>query len=123
MRCNVWGAARCTSAAASPLCPGLAVAIADLGAPLEPRRYPALVRLYEAGPTALCEQAAKYGFVARATYAFPCELYDHVRTFLAAHAAGDFPDLRPAEFYTVDAPAAAANTRARGLADSSRVRG
>jgi hypothetical protein len=88
-------------------CPGLGIALADLGTPLDPGRYPTLSRLYQAGPTALYEQAVAYGFAARPAYAFPCELCDHARTFLATHAAGDFPDLRPAEFYTVDPPAGA----------------
>jgi hypothetical protein len=87
-------------------CPGLAVAIADLGMPLAPSRYPSLVRLYSGGPSALYEQAVGFGFVARATYTLPCELCDHVRTFLAARAPTSFPDLRPAGFYTVDRPAA-----------------
>jgi hypothetical protein len=84
-------------------CPGLAVAMADLGAPLDPRRHPALVRLYEGGPAALYRCALAFGFVARPLYALPCELCDHVRTFLATRVAVQFPDLRPGEFYTVDA--------------------
>lgn len=87
-------------------CPGLGVALADLGSTLDPQRYPALVQLYTAGPTALYEQAVARGFVARAAYALPCELCDEVRTFLATNAPACFPDLRPAEFYRVDQGAA-----------------
>ena len=98
-------------------CPGLAVAIADLGAPLAPDLYPSLVRLYEAGPTALYEEAVAHGFAARPAYAFPCELCDHVRTFLATGAPELYPDLRPREFYTVDPPAAVPPVPARDCSD------
>lgn len=100
-------------------CPGLAIAIADLGTPLARGRYPALTRLYEAGPTALYEQALGRGFVARAAYALPCELCDHVRTFLATRLPREFPDLRPAGFYTVDS-SAAPHPEAPELSDSLR---
>ncbi len=83
-------------------CPGLAVAVEDLGQPLDPGRYPAVTRLYELGPTGLCEAARDHGFVPRQTYAVPCELCDDVRTFLALHLPEHFPDLRPLEFYRVD---------------------
>jgi len=85
-------------------CPGLAVAVEDLGQPLDPARYPAVTVLYERGPAGLCRAARACGFVPRQAYALPCELCDEARTFLAVNAPDRFPDLRPPGFYRGDRP-------------------
>lgn len=84
-------------------CPGMAIAVEDLGVPLDPVRYPALTTLHRKGPMALYTLACdECGFAARETYVSPCELCYDVRKFLATKTQGRFPDLRPLEFYTLD---------------------
>jgi hypothetical protein len=81
-------------------CPGMAVAIEDLGAPLEPVRYPALTTLYTGGVAALHDRARELGYrPARDTYGTECALCDEIRGWLAHSHRDAFPDLAPLEFY------------------------
>ena len=85
-------------------CPGFGIAWHHLGGNIDPAIAPALTTLYAEGPTALYHRARPLGFIPRQEgYISPCDLCDHLRTFLAVQASETFPDLRPTEFYTVDA--------------------
>lgn len=82
------------------LCAGLAIRMQDLGAPLDPERYPLLVLLHDRGVQGLYELAVReHGFEPRERgYIAKCDLCDHIRRHLAGHGLyGD--ELRPSGFY------------------------
>ncbi len=82
------------------LCAGLAIAMDDLGAPLDPGRYPLITALHGDGVRGLYTLAERdHGFVARRRgYLSRCDLCDHIRSHLARASAG-FAELAPAGFY------------------------
>ena len=80
------------------LCSGLAVAIEDLAAPLDPDRYPVITVLSRKGISGLLDTARKdYGFEPQGRYINKCHLCTDIRRFLLSK--GDFPELAPIEFY------------------------
>ena len=83
------------------LCSGLAIAVQDLGHPLDPEKYPLLQRLYVKGVRGLYEWCrVTYGFEARQKqYVNKCDLCTEIRTFLAGHAQTAFTELKPTDFY------------------------
>lgn len=83
-------------------CVGMAVACEDLGAKLDPAKYPHLQMLTGGGVGALYEHAVrKHGFVAREKYVNKCDLCQHVRKHLVMKGERA-ADLQPVEFYACD---------------------
>lgn len=84
------------------LCAGIAPAsIEELHPPISANTHPVFCLLCEMGPSGLMEMAAEqYGFTPRKDgYVSKCDLCFDVRRFLAA--TGEFPELRPACFYSM----------------------
>jgi hypothetical protein len=82
------------------LCAGLAIHHTDLGAPLDPEKYPLLTALYQRGIRGLYEIGEGFGFVPSPSgYVSKCQLCDAVRRHLVALPQDPFPELRPPEFY------------------------
>ena len=80
------------------LCTGLAIARDDLDAPLDPRTYPVLTRLYHEGAAGLFAWAAdKHEFEPASEYVSPCALCADIRGHLARRNAS--AELAPREFY------------------------
>ncbi len=80
-------------------CSGLAVAVSDLGFPLDPKQYPIITALYGQGVRGLFEIAIKLGFRAQATYATKCHLCMDLRRYLVQEADLDSIELEPREYY------------------------
>ncbi|EHJ49313.1 Radical SAM domain protein [Solidesulfovibrio carbinoliphilus subsp. oakridgensis] len=83
------------------LCSGLALRAADLGAPLDPERYPILCTLAGSGIQGLFDYAAGLeGYTARAEgYVNKCELCQDIRQHLSCRGWFESTELAPAEFY------------------------
>jgi hypothetical protein len=90
------------------LCPGLAVRIEDLGAPLSADTYPLLTLLMTEGPGGLLAFAREeFGFKPEDEYVSKCSLCEEIRGFIlragpSAEKAGQgtFPELAPREYYS-----------------------
>jgi hypothetical protein len=82
------------------LCSGLAIRMQDLGAPLDPDRYPLLLLLHERGIEGLYELASnEHDFQPRERgYIAKCDLCDHIRRHFAKLGLYE-SELRPAGFY------------------------
>jgi hypothetical protein len=83
------------------LCTGLAVAMEDLGRPLDSERYPLIHRLTTTGVAGLFALARnRYDYVARRnTYLNSCDLCTDIRTFLFTKNVTRFRELAPEGFY------------------------
>lgn len=86
-----------------PGLPGIAIQVADLGAPLPADRYPFVTRLCDGGLPAVLEMARDhYGFAPAPSCRHPRELLHNIAAHLVRHAPADFPDLQPREYYATD---------------------
>ncbi len=85
------------------LCAGLAIARKDLGAPLDPGRYPILTMLYTQGIGALLSWAAeKYGFSpGKRCYWTKCELCHEIRRYMVVQSGVNTLELQPKYHYTL----------------------
>jgi hypothetical protein len=83
------------------LCSGLAVAMEDLGRPLDPGGYPLLHRLANDGIRGLYRMAVgEYGFVPQnSTYLNPCDVCNEIRGVLFLEDGERFRELAPAGHY------------------------
>lgn len=83
------------------LCSGLAIAVEDLGRPLDPDRYPLLRLLASGGVRALYDLAAREFDYAprREGYLNPCDICTEIRTVLWRREGERFPELAPDGFY------------------------
>lgn len=83
------------------LCAGLAVAMRDLGRPLDSDSYPLLTLLLTGGVAALLDFArAEHSFAPRESgYISKCDLCTHIRSHLARKARLTSRDLQPQGFY------------------------
>ena len=83
------------------LCAGLSVRREDLGAPLDPERYPILTALHTGGVRALMDLAAsRHGYrPGRDGYPSKCALCFEVRRFLVVERGVASPELRPEGHY------------------------
>ena len=86
-----------------PGCVGLSVRREDLGRPLDRDRYPIFLTLLEQGVGGLHALARDFGYEPSGVFAGECALCADLRSFLARSVPERFPELAPAEFYTVDA--------------------
>ena len=86
------------------LCSGLAIALEDLGRPLDPEKYPLLQRLYSKGVRGIYQWSReKHGFQAnRKQYVNKCDLCTEIRTYLATRTQTKPEELQPIEFYTME---------------------
>lgn len=83
------------------LCAGLAININDLGAPLDPMKYPFLHLLATEGIHSLYHEAARnYAFIPKNNYISKCDLCQHIRQYLIIEKNIDSADLKPVSFYT-----------------------
>jgi hypothetical protein len=85
-----------------PGCVGLTVRRDDLGSPLARESYPIFRTLLEGGVAALYSLAQEFGYEPGREFAGECDLCAQLRSFLVGRAPDRFPELAPAEFYTVD---------------------
>lgn len=85
------------------LCTGLAFRVSDLGAPLDPERYPILTTLAEGGIRSLYEYAAGLeGYGTRPEgYVNKCELCQDIRRHLSERGWFESTELSPPEFYAL----------------------
>jgi hypothetical protein len=85
------------------LCSGLAIALEDLGHPLNKEKYPLLQRLYSKGVSGIYNWSRKtYGFEAeQEQYVNKCDLCTEIRTYLANHHRAGLTELKPKEFYSL----------------------
>jgi hypothetical protein len=83
------------------LCPGLSIALDDLGTDLDYGRYPLLHVLVETGVRGLLDVAvAEYGFEpAPEGYVHGCELCHTIRASLVQDGGRHLAELQPAAFY------------------------
>lgn len=86
------------------LCSGVAIAGADLGAPLRQDKYPLVTLLYNEGPASLYRYAREeWGFVPRDGYISKCHLCQHIRGFLVLEKGVGLNEFGPALFYGEEA--------------------
>ena len=81
------------------VCSGLSIDIEDLGAPLDPGKYPYITALAEIGIGALYEVAIRRGFVPRDGYAAKCDLCYEIRRWFVHELGVESSGLQPAELY------------------------
>ena len=83
------------------LCSGLALRVDDLGAPLDPERYPILTTLAESGINGFYEYAAALEeYLPRPDgYINKCELCQDIRRHLSERGWFESTELSPPEFY------------------------
>lgn len=82
------------------LCPGLAMGVEDVTAPLSAEEYPFLSLLAGEGIQGLYQAArVNYGFEAEETYVSKCQLCSHIRCFLVLEKGVESRDLSPQEHY------------------------
>jgi hypothetical protein len=84
------------------LCAGLAIAMEDLGRPLDADRYPLLHRLAVTGIRGLYHSAVEeYGYVPlRSAFLNHCDLCNDIRLFLIRKGSLFFRELNPSGHYT-----------------------
>lgn len=83
------------------LCSGLAVAMEDLGRPLDPEKYPLVHRLFTAGIKGLLGLAIeRHGYAPRRdAFLSACDLCTDIRSFLFADETAAYSELAPEGFY------------------------
>lgn len=82
------------------LCSGLSIKADDLGKPLNIKKYPFLLTLYDKGIREIYTLAKEeYGFVPENSYLSKCHLCFDIRKYLAVEKKVDSVELQPEEFY------------------------
>jgi hypothetical protein len=84
-------------------CVGLQIKQEDLGKELPEETYPHYTTLARQGISGLYERTRKQGFIPREKgYVSKCDLCGHIRHFIMELSSGNFKDLGPTEYYSLD---------------------
>ncbi|SCJ12520.1 pyrroloquinoline quinone biosynthesis protein PqqE [uncultured Clostridium sp.] len=81
-------------------CQGLAIALEDLGKPLDEEKYPYSTLLYQKGVGALLEAAQAKGYQPEKGYLSACHLCIELRRFLSGKLGEESRELQPTGYYT-----------------------
>lgn len=82
------------------LCSGFAVALEDLGRPLDKSKYPLITLAFDKGIEGLFEYASvEYGYEPQRKFLNKCDLCNDIRDHLMRSEMNDWPELAPSDYY------------------------
>ncbi len=84
------------------LCAGLAIPFSRIGRELDMDGFPVLGLLADGKLADLKTLADRHGFKPAVGYSSACDFCLHLRFFLATTLPGEFPELKPDQFYSAD---------------------